>query len=300
MILSWNEIATRAKRFSNTWKDAGYERGETQSFYNDFFDVFGRRRRDVAVYERAVSRLNHNKGFIDLFWKGTLLVEQKSEGRNLDKALVQAEDYFLNLDENDRPRYILVSDFQNFEFLDLEKNRLIKFKLKDLHKNKKLFDFIAGRKQETYTDQDPVNIKAAQIIGKLFEAIKSSGFNEKDLEIFLTRIVYCLFAEDTGIFQPNIFRRYLEEKTNIDGSDVGSKLTELFQILDTKIENRQSSLDEDLQIFPYINGDLFSEDMTIPSLTSEMRKNHKLLFIGLEQGFTCTIWFTISNSFRYK
>jgi hypothetical protein len=272
MILSWNEIATRAKRFSNTWKDAGYERGETQSFYNDFFDVFGRRRRDVAVYERAVSRLNNNKGFIDLFWKGTLLVEQKSEGRNLDKALVQAEDYFLNLDENDRPRYILVSDFQNFEFLDLEKNQLIKFKLKDFHKNIKLFDFIAGRKQETYTDQDPVNIKAAQIIGKLFESIKSSGFNEKDLEIFLTRIVYCLFAEDTGIFQPNIFRRYLEEKTNIDGSDVGSKLTELFQIMDTKIENRQSNLDEDLHIFPYINGDLFSEDMTIPSLTSEMRK----------------------------
>ena len=272
MILSWNEISTRAKRFSNTWKDAGYERGETQSFYNDLFDVFGRRRRDVAVYERAVSRLNNNKGFIDLFWKGTLLVEQKSEGRNLDKALVQAEDYFLNLDENDRPRYILVSDFQNFEFLDLEKNQLIKFKLKDLHKNIKLFDFIAGRKQETYTDQDPVNIKAAQIIGKLFESIKSSGFNEKDLEIFLTRIVYCLFAEDTGIFQPNIFRSYLEEKTNIDGSDVGSKLTELFQILDTKIENRQSNLDEDLQIFPYINGDLFSEDMTIPSLTSEMRK----------------------------
>ena len=272
MILSWNEISTRAKRFSNTWKDAGYERGETQSFYNDLFDVFGRRRRDVAVYERAVSRLNNNKGFIDLFWKGTLLVEQKSEGRNLDKALVQAEDYFLNLDENDRPRYILVSDFQNFEFLDLEKNQLIKFKLKDFHKNIKLFDFIAGRKQETYTDQDPVNIKAAQIIGKLFESIKSSGFNEKDLEIFLTRIVYCLFAEDTGIFQPNIFRRYLEEKTNIDGSDVGSKLTELFQIMDTKIENRQSNLDEDLHIFPYINGDLFSEDMTIPSLTSEMRK----------------------------
>jgi hypothetical protein len=272
MILSWNEISTRAKRFSNTYKDAGYERGETQSFYNDFFEVFGRRRRDVAVYERAVSRLNNNKGFIDLFWKGTLLVEQKSEGRNLDRALVQAEDYYLNLDENDRPRYILVSDFQNFEFLDLEKNISKKFKLKDFSKNIKLFDFIAGRKQETYTDQDPVNIKAAQTIGKLFETIKSSGFNEKDLEIFLTRIVYCLFAEDTGIFQPDIFRSYLEEKTNIDGSDVGSKLTELFQTLNTKTEDRQLNLDEDLKIFPYINGDLFSEDMTIPSLTSDMRK----------------------------
>ena len=272
MILSWNEIAIRAKRFSKSWNEAGYERGESQSFYNDFFEVFGRRRRDVAIYERAVTRINNNTGFIDLFWKGTLLVEQKSEGRNLNSAFIQAQDYYLDLDVDDRPRYILVSDFQNFEFFDLEKNINKKFKLKDLHKNIRLFDFIAGRKIETYVDQDPVNIKAAQVIAKLYHSIKSSGFREKDLEIFLTRIVYCLFAEDTGIFQPNSFRNYLEVKTNIDGSDVGAKLTELFQTLNTKIDNRQSNLDEDLDSFLYINGDLFSEQMVIPSLNSEMRK----------------------------
>ena len=131
MILSWNEIAIRAKRFSKSWNEAGYERGESQSFYNDFFEVFGRRRRDVAIYERAVTRINNNTGFIDLFWKGTLLVEQKSEGRNLNSAFIQAQDYYLDLDVDDRPRYILVSDFQNFEFFDLEKNINKKFKLKD-------------------------------------------------------------------------------------------------------------------------------------------------------------------------
>lgn len=272
MILSWNEIIVRAKRFSESWKDAGYERGETQSFYNDFFEIFGRRRRDVAIYERAVDRINNSRGFIDLFWKGVLLVEQKSEGRNLSSALIQAEDYYLNLNENDRPRYILVSDFQTFEFLDLETNEFKKFKLRDLYKHIKLFGFIAGRKQEKYKDQDPVNIKAAQVIGKLHESIKSSGFAEKDLEIFLTRVVYCLFAEDTGIFQPDSFRNFLELKTSEDGSDVGAKLTELFQVLNTKEENRQSNLDQDLNAFQYINGDLFSEQMTIPSLNSEMRK----------------------------
>ena len=273
MILSWNEIVIRSKKFSKDWENAHYEKGETQSFYNDFFEVFGRKRRDVAIYEQAVKRINKKTAFIDLFWKGKLLVEQKSEGRSLDAALIQAQDYYQDLNDVDKPRYILVSDFQNFEFYDLESNSTKKFKLRDLHKHVRLFGFIAGRKNETYLDQDPVNILAAQVIANLYHSIKSSGFNEKDLEIFLTRIVYCLFAEDTGIFQPDIFLKFLEFKTNPDGTDVGSKLTELFQILNTKYEARQSNLDEDLNEFPYINGDLFSESMFIPSLNSEMRNN---------------------------
>lgn len=272
MILSWNEISTRAKRFSKEWKDANYERGETQSFYNDFFKVFGRKRRDVAIYERAVQRLNNSTGFIDLFWKGVLLVEQKSEGRNLDKAFIQAEDYYLELEEKDKPRYILVSDFQKFELIDLENNKIEKFKLKDFHKHIRSFDFIAGRKAHKYEDQDPVNIKAANIIAELHKSIKNTGFEENHLEIFLTRIVYCLFADDTGIFQPDNFLNYIETRTNQDGSDIGAKITELFQTLDTNIENRQTNIDEDLDSFPYVNGDLFSETIRIPSLDSEMRK----------------------------
>ena len=114
MTLSTNEIRIRATNFAEDWKDAHYERGETQSFYNDFFDIFGTKRSSVASYERQVKKLNNNKGFIDLFWPKVLLIEQKSEGRDLKKAREQADEYFLELDEILRPRYILTCDFQNF------------------------------------------------------------------------------------------------------------------------------------------------------------------------------------------
>ena len=270
-MLSWNEIILRAKKFSKEWQNANYEKGETQSFYNDFFQVFGRKRRDVGIYEKAVEKLNNKHGFIDLFWPSVLLVEQKSEGRDLEQAQKQAIDYYVSLKESEKPRYILLSDFQNFEFIDLETRVEKKFKLGDLSKHVKLFGFIAGRKQEFYRDQDPVNVRAAELISSLFHSLKESGFKEKDLEIFLTRIVYCLFAEDTGIFQPSIFFNYFLNRTNPDGSDTGAKLTELFQILNTPFDKRQKNIDEDLNEFPYINGDLFSEKMQIPSLSSVMR-----------------------------
>ncbi len=122
MPLSWNEIRVRAIQFTKDWKDAHYEKGETQTFYNEFFEVFGNRRRNVAAYEEKVKKLNDKSGFIDLFWPGYLLVEQKSADRNLDDARKQATDYFLALSELEKPRYILLSNFQTFELLDLESN----------------------------------------------------------------------------------------------------------------------------------------------------------------------------------
>ena len=94
MRLSWNEIRARAAEFAREWADASYEKGETQSFYNDFFSVFGVRRRDVARFEERVDRLDNTHGYIDLFWPGMLLVEQKSAGRSLEAAREQAGDYF--------------------------------------------------------------------------------------------------------------------------------------------------------------------------------------------------------------
>lgn len=132
MLLSWNEIRARASQFSEDWEGAHYEKGETQSFYNDFFHVFGRRRRDVAVYEEKVKKLNDQSGFIDLFWPGYLLVEQKSAGRSLRDAREQATDYYLGLSEKEKPRYILLSDFQTFELLDLEENEEHRFTLAEL------------------------------------------------------------------------------------------------------------------------------------------------------------------------
>src|ERR1019366_10706588 len=133
MRLSWNEIKARAARFADSWRDAHYERGESQTFYNEFFDIFGVTRRRVASFEEPVRKLGDQRGFIDLFWKGVLLVEQKSAGRDLTKAKQQALDYFPGLKEVELPRYILVSDFQTFELYDLDEGTPpARFALSDL------------------------------------------------------------------------------------------------------------------------------------------------------------------------
>ena len=131
MRLSWNEVRARAAAFAREWRDAAYEKGETQSFYNEFFEVFGVRRRTVARYEEHVAKLDNRRGFIDLFWPSVLIVEQKSAGRDLDKAYGQAGEYFDALPERERPRYIMVSDFQTFELRDLEGDEAVAFALVD-------------------------------------------------------------------------------------------------------------------------------------------------------------------------
>ncbi len=266
MPLGWNEIRARAARFAEQHKDAHYEKGETQSFYNDFFEVFGQRRRDVAVYEEKVKKLNNKDGFIDLFWPGKLLVEQKSAGRSLDKAREQATDYFLGLKELEKPRYILLSDFQTFELIDLETRDEYRFALSQLHENTRLFDFIAGYNRQEYKDQDPANIDAASLMGNLHQRLEESGYTGTDLEHLLVRIMFCLFADDTGIFKPDSFLRYIE-----DGGDLGSHLVHLFEVLDTPGGERQKTLDEDLASFPYVNGQLFAGHIRTPSFDAPMR-----------------------------
>lgn len=271
MPLSWNEIRARAARFADEWADAHYEKGQTQTFYNEFFEVFGRRRRDVAIYEEKVKKLNNKQGFIDLFWPGQLLIEQKSAGRSLEAARNQATDYFLSLKEQEKPRYILLSDFQTFEIIDLETREEHHFALKDLPDHIRHFDFIAGYHHQQYKDQDPANIEAASLMSNLHKSLEESGYQGKDLEHLLVRIMFCLFADDTGIFDPDIFLRIIEDKTSEDGRDTGAVLVHLFQILDTPPEKRQKTLDEDLARFPYVNGQLFADRIDTPSFDAQMR-----------------------------
>ena len=271
MRLSWNEIRARAAGFSKEWKEACYEKGETQSFYNDFFEIFGVKRRSVGRYEQHVQKLDDSSGFIDLFWPGVLLVEQKSAGRSLKEAYEQAGEYFDSLPERDRPRYILVSDFQNFELYDFDERREVVFRLADLHDNVEAFAFILGVQKRTFRDQDPANIEAAELVGRLYDALKKSGY-QGDLERFLVRIVFCFFADDTGVFEPrDIFLDFVETRTRDDGSDLGALLEQLFEVLDTPEGERSAVLDEDLARFPYVNGDLFKGPLKISSFTSEMR-----------------------------
>ena len=273
MRLSWNEIRTRAARFADEWRDAAYEKGETQSFYNEFFDIFGVRRRTVARYEEHVRRLDDTFGFIDLFWPGVLLVEQKSAGRDLVAASQQAGSYFDALPERDRPRYQLLCDFWSFELLDRDGREETRFALADLPQHVEKFGFIIGVQRRTFRDQDPVNIEASELIARLHDALKASGYDGHDLELFLVRTVFCLFADDTGIFEPrDIFLQFIEERTAADGADLGPRMARLFQVLNTPSDRRSRALDEDLARFPHINGELFAEPLRIPDFDAAMRQ----------------------------
>lgn len=273
MRLSWNEIRARAANFAREWADACYERGETQSFYNDFFEVFGVKRRLVATFEEPVKKLGERQGFIDLFWKGKLLVEHKSAGRDLDRARTQALDYFPGLKDHELPRYLLVCDFQTFHLIDLDTREDTRFALADLPDHVEAFGFVVGIEKRIFKDQDPVNVVAAELMGKLHDALKASGYDGHPLERLLVRLLFCLFADDTGIFdQLGLLETYIQDRTAEDGSDLGPKLIHLFQVLNTPTDKRQKSLDEDLNRFPYINGDLFAEVLPIPDFDRAMRE----------------------------
>ncbi|MEO0041111.1 MAG: hypothetical protein RL329_559, partial [Bacteroidota bacterium] len=165
MPLSWNEIKSRAIAFSRTWADESNEHAEAKSFWDAFFNVFGISRRRVASFEWAVKKADSKQGFIDLLWKGVMLVEHKSKGKDLDKAAQQAKNYFAGLKEHELPKYVLVSDFQRFRLYDLDTNAIHAFELKDFISNIQLFGFIAGYEKRVYRDQDPVNIEAAERMG---------------------------------------------------------------------------------------------------------------------------------------
>ena len=272
MRLSWNEVRARAAAFAEDWKGAAYEKGETQSFYNAFFDVFGVRRRNVARYEAHVAKLDDRSGFIDLFWPGVLIVEQKSAGRDLGKAYEQAGEYFDALPERDRPRFILVSDFRTFELHDLDERETVAFPLADLPAHVESFGFILGVQRRTFRDQDPANIEASELVGRLHDALADAGHGGHDLERFLVRVVFCMFADDTGVFEPrDIFLDFIDTRTGEDGADLGPWLAQLFEVLDTPEDERAATLDEDLARFPYVNGDLFEGHLRTFSFDATMR-----------------------------
>lgn len=271
--LSQAEIRNNAIQFVHEWKDETREKAESQTFWNEFLEIFGIKRRRVAIFEKAVQKHNLNTGAIDLFWRGVLLVEQKSRGQSLDKASSQAFEYLENLDENDLPELVLLSDFEKFRLYNLETNEEVEFYLAKLPDMIHLFGAISGYQKREYKEQDPVNLKVAVKLGELHDALLESGYEGQKLEVFLVRLVYCLFADDTGIFLPrSSFQYLLDEKTAEDGSNLGAMLAQLFQVLDTPEAERQATLDDDLKAFPHVNGALFRKRFDLPFFDRRMRK----------------------------
>jgi len=225
----------------------------------------------VASFEVPVKKSDGKGGYIDMLWKSVLLVEHKSRGRALDRAFNQALDYFPGLKEHELPRYVLVSDFARFRLYDLEDNGRHEFALADLYKNVGLFGFIAGYQTKEIKPEDPANIEAAELMGRLHDQLKEIGYTGHALELYLVRLLFCMFADDTGIFERGQFQEYIDIKTAADGSDLAHHIATLFHVLNTPADKRLKNLDEHLAEFPYVNGRLFEEQLPPASFDSKMR-----------------------------
>lgn len=276
--LSWNEIRQRAIRFSREWQSVKDERAEAQTFWNEFFDVFGKKRRLLASFEERVKSLKATYHRIDLFWPGTLLAEHKSRGQSLEKAESQAFQYIRELASADReeeiPQFVIVSDFARMVLYDLEAGEdegTVEFSLDDLHKHIKHFAFFIGQKTHRFGEEDPANLEAASIMADLHDAIEAGNYRGAELERLLVRLLFCLFADDTGIFDTAQFEMFIENRSKEDGSDLGAQLNHLFEVLNTPQDRRVTNLDEDLADFPYINGELFANPLHTPGFNRDMR-----------------------------
>lgn len=275
MALSWNEIKDRAVAFSKEWEGTFSEDADAKPFLVDFFNVFGLNQRKVASFEHKVKKLGNSDGYIDMLWKGWLLVEMKSKGKDLNKAYGQAKGYIHGLHKLDIPKYVLVCDFETFRLYDLEEtgeDEFIEFQLSEFVNYVELFGFIAGYQKKVYREEDPVNVKAAELMGKLHDRLKEIGYEGHPLEVYLVRLLFCLFAEDTSIFEKQQFEDYIEERTSEDGSDLAAKIQEIFQVLNTPLDKRFKNLDEQLNAFPYVGGKLFQEILPVAHFDSKMRQ----------------------------
>jgi hypothetical protein len=271
MPLSWNEIKSRASSFSNEWKDTKREEADAKPFLIDFLNIFGISQKRVATFEHRVKKIDDASGYIDLLWPGTLLVEMKSRGQDLEKAYTQAKNYCHGLKDHELPKLIMICDFHYFH-LYREDGLTVKFELTQLLDNLQIFEELAGYQKRTYHEEDPVNIAAAELMGKLHDQLKDVGYTGAPLEAYLVRLLFILFADDTTIFQKGIFFDYLEQRTKEDGSDLAMHLDQLFQVLDIPEDKRLKTLDDQLNIFPYVNGSLFTDRLPTAAFNSKMRQ----------------------------
>ena len=257
MRLSWNEIRARAAEFTREWADAAYEKGETQSFYNEFFEIFGVRRRTVARYEEHVRRLDDTAGFIDLFWPASCWSSRRAPAATWLPRVSRPAPTSTRCPERDRPRYQLLCDFRSFELLDRDERAETCFALADLPQHVEKFGFIIGVQRRTFRDQDPVNIEASELIARLHDALKASGYDGHDLELFLVRTVFCCSP-----MTPASSSRATSSSNS--STNARPPMARLFQVLNTPPNRRSRALDEDLARFPHVNGEPFAEPLRIP------------------------------------
>lgn len=277
--LSLNEIRKRAAKFVVDWRDeAGEERQQAQTFVRELLAVFGITASRAGLYERRAQRSSTGShGYIDALVPGLCLIEMKSAGKNLVEAERQALDYIDSLPEPEVPRFVLTSDFKNFRVLDLHRNgdeAVEQFSLEEFSDKSEILSFLAGYQSRTFGSEaeEAASIKAATLMAELYEELEGSGYDDHEASIFLVRTLFCLYADDSAVWPKDSFFEFLETRTNPDGSDLGAQLSTLYQALNRTPEKRQRTLDELILKFPYVNGNIFAEPLSIPGFNARMRE----------------------------
>ncbi len=267
-------MRARAITFAARWKDETSERGQSQTFWTEFLDIYGVDRKRVALFEQLAKRTSTgNYGFIDLYWPGVLIAEQKSAGKDLEEAEKQALDYLTAVKQSDFPGLVITSDFARIRILDLEAKdpKPVEIKTADLGKEYERFLFIAGYAKQTFEQEIEANVEASELMGQLYDAAEAAGYKDHEANVLLTRLLFLMFGDDTAMWARGLFYSFVHDRTSDDASDLGAQLAMLFQVLNTPEAERPKNLDQTLVDFPYVNGGLFSENLRIAAFTPEMR-----------------------------
>jgi hypothetical protein len=264
-----------AAAFADKWKSYTDEKQHARGFWSDFFRALcGVDDEEVAgiEYEKRVkSTISGNQEYIDVYWKNVALIEHKSAGENLDKAELQARGYWLSLPPGYRPKTIIISDFLNFRLIDVALNRTHEFPLSKLPENIHRFEaIISGNRSRVSEEEITVDQQAAKLMANLYLELESHGFEGHETSIFLIRILFLLFGDDTGMWEKNLFLTLVLE-TNENGSDVGMFLDGLFRVLNTPDSERKTDVNASLKKFPYVNGGIFAEDISVIDFNKKMR-----------------------------
>ena len=257
--LNIDTLRQRAAAFAKEFAKSTYEMGEAQDFMRGLCHVFDLSHRRAVRFEERIKQLGGKRGRIDGFFPGLLLVEMKSSGEDLDKAYAQATAYFPGLKNEEMPRYVLVSDFAHLHLYDLEtKAPRLALKLADFPQHIDHFLFMANYEAVAVQEEAKANERAAEKMAGLHDAIKATGDTGEDLETYLVRLLFCLFADDTALFdRKGAFLDYLINHSKVDGSDLHGALAMLFDTLNRAEDKRPKNLPEHLARFPHVNGALF-------------------------------------------
>lgn len=285
--LSLNAIRKNCAKFALDWSTRrADEKQNGHDFIHDLMVCFGIKSSKAVFYEKRARRASTGRhGYIDALIPGKALIEMKSAGKDLDRAEEQALDYIHDLTDAEIPRFLIISDFRRIRIVNFDRDATthddnsedsghIEFMLSELPDHVDDLKFLAGYGMVRVgsREQEEASIRAARVMADLYEALDGSGYSDHEASIFLIRTLFCLYGDDACLWDRDLFADFLDSRTREDGSDLGAQLALLYQTLNTPVERRQSTLDELIARFPYVNGGIFAEPLSIPSFSLEMRE----------------------------